>query len=88
MDFSFTAEQERIRDAVTRLCAPFDAAYWLARDRDGGFPEDFHKAFADAGIEVPEGVRDRMYRGAAAIGDTLVTPSKPEETPSTPAAGD
>jgi acyl-CoA dehydrogenase len=57
MDFSFTAEQQRIRDAVVRLCAPFDAAYWLARDRDGGFPEDFHKAFADSGwlgIAMPE----------------------------------
>jgi limonene 1,2-monooxygenase len=38
------------------------------------------KAFDDAGIAVPEGVRDRMYRGAAAIGDeTLAERSK--ETP-------
>src|SRR5581483_8825981 len=57
MDFGFTGEQERIRDAVARLCAPFDGAYWLARDCDGAFPEDFHKAFADAGwlgIAMPE----------------------------------
>jgi acyl-CoA dehydrogenase len=39
MDFAFTAEQERIREAVERLCAPFDAAYWLAKDSNGGFPE-------------------------------------------------
>jgi acyl-CoA dehydrogenase len=38
-----------IRDAVMRVCAPFDDAYWLAKDRDGGFPEDFHRAFAQAG---------------------------------------
>jgi acyl-CoA dehydrogenase len=57
MDFSLTPEQESIRDAVARLCAPFDAAYWLAKDRDGGFPEDFHQAFAASGwlgIAMPE----------------------------------
>ena len=40
MDFALTPEQEAIRDNVTRLCEGFDAAYWLARDRDGAFPED------------------------------------------------
>jgi acyl-CoA dehydrogenase len=57
MDFAFTPEQERIREAVARLCKPFDAQYWLAKDTDGGFPEDFHKAFADSGwlgIAMPE----------------------------------
>jgi acyl-CoA dehydrogenase len=38
-----------ILDAVAKLCAPFDDAYWLARDRNGGFPEDFFQAFAAAG---------------------------------------
>jgi acyl-CoA dehydrogenase len=38
-----------IRDAIMRLCAPFDDAYWLAKDRDGGFPEDFHRAFGESG---------------------------------------
>ena len=57
MDFALTGEQQRIRDAVARLCTPFDAQYWLARDRDGAFPHDFHQAFADAGwlgIAMPE----------------------------------
>ena len=57
MDFALTAQQEAIREAVARLCAGFDDAYWLARDRDGKFPHDFHKAIADAGwlgICVPE----------------------------------
>jgi acyl-CoA dehydrogenase len=46
-----------IRDAVARLCAPFDDAYWLKRDRTGGFPEDFFQAFAASGwlgICIPE----------------------------------
>jgi acyl-CoA dehydrogenase len=57
MDFSFTPEQEAIRGAIERICARFDADYWFARDRAGGFPHDFHKAFADAGwlgICIPE----------------------------------
>ncbi|MCW8174765.1 acyl-CoA dehydrogenase family protein [Verminephrobacter aporrectodeae] len=57
MNFATTPEQEQIRDAVERVCAPFDADYWLRRDRDGGFPEDFHRALADSGwlgIAMPE----------------------------------
>jgi acyl-CoA dehydrogenase len=49
MDFSLSAEQQAIRDAVGRVCARFGDDYWLAKDRDGGFPDDFHRAFADAG---------------------------------------
>ena len=49
MNFAFTPEQEAIREAVTRVCAPFDAHYWLEKDRHGGFPLDFHQAIADAG---------------------------------------
>jgi acyl-CoA dehydrogenase len=49
MNFALTPEQESIRDAIFKVCARFDAAYWLDRDRNGGFPLDFHKAIADAG---------------------------------------
>ncbi len=49
MDFSFSPEQLAIRDAVARLCAQFDAQYWLERDREGTFPSDFHRAIAEAG---------------------------------------
>ena len=49
MNFAFTPEQEAIREAVIRVCAPFDAHYWLEKDRHGGFPLDFHQAIADAG---------------------------------------
>jgi acyl-CoA dehydrogenase len=59
MDFALTANQESIRDAVSKICARFDDAYWLKRDKEGGFPADFHRAFADAGwlgICMPEEV--------------------------------
>jgi acyl-CoA dehydrogenase len=49
MDFAFTEEQEQIRAAIERVCAPFDADYWLKKDREGGFPAEFHRALADAG---------------------------------------
>jgi len=57
MNFSPTPEQEQIRDAIEKVCAPFDADYWLHKDRVGGFPDDFHKALADSGfmgIAMPE----------------------------------
>jgi acyl-CoA dehydrogenase len=57
MDFGFTQDQEAIRDAIQRICQKFDADYWLKKDREGGFPHDFHKAFAEAGwlgICIPE----------------------------------
>ena len=57
MQFDLTPEQEQIQEAVAKVCAPFDADYWLNKDRTGGFPDDFHKALADAGwlgIAMPE----------------------------------
>jgi acyl-CoA dehydrogenase len=57
MDFALSPEQEAIREAVAGVCAGFDDAYWLERDRVGGFPHDFHRAMADAGwlgICIPE----------------------------------
>ncbi len=57
MDFALTPEQEQIVDAVRRVCAPFDADYWLRKDREGGFPDDFHRALAESGwlgIAMPE----------------------------------
>src|SRR3546814_3521498 len=57
MDFTLTEEQEAIRESVARLCAGFDDDYWLDRDETGEFPDDFHKAMAEAGwlgIAMPE----------------------------------
>ena len=47
--FRLTEEQEAIRDSVARLCAKYDADYWLTRDREGGFPDDFAADLAAAG---------------------------------------
>jgi acyl-CoA dehydrogenase len=49
MDFSLSADQEAIRSGVEKICARFGDDYWLAKDSEGGFPDDFHRAFADAG---------------------------------------
>lgn len=49
MDFSFSTDQLAIRSAILKLCARFDAQYWLERDRDGGFPEEFYRSVAGAG---------------------------------------
>ncbi len=57
MDFALSPEQEAIREGVSAVCARFDDAYWLERDRVGGFPHDFHRAMAEAGwlgICIPE----------------------------------
>src|SRR5438445_9123812 len=57
MDFALTANQESIRDAVGKICARFDDAYWLKKDKEGGYPADFHRALADTGwlgICIPE----------------------------------
>ena len=49
MDFSLSPEQEQIRDEVRKLCAQFDDAYWLEKDRTGDFPHELHAALASAG---------------------------------------
>lgn len=57
MNFSITPEQESIRDSVAAICKRFGDDYWLKKDREGGFPQDFYNAFAEAGwlgICIPE----------------------------------
>lgn len=57
MQHTLTPAQQEIREAVLKFCARFGDDYWLAKDRDGGFPQDFHRAMADAGwlgIAMPE----------------------------------
>ncbi len=49
MDFSFSPEQQAIREAAARICARFGDDYWLEKDKSGGFPHDFHRAFARDG---------------------------------------
>jgi len=57
MNFSFTNEQLAIRTAIEKICTRFPDEYWLAKDRDGGFPHDFHRAFAEQGwlgVAIPQ----------------------------------
>lgn len=57
MDFSFSPDQEAIRDAIQKICARFDDQYWLEKDRHGGFPHELHQALARdgwLGICIPE----------------------------------
>ncbi|MEO6623458.1 MAG: acyl-CoA dehydrogenase family protein, partial [Burkholderiaceae bacterium] len=49
MNFDLTQDQKAIRDAVAAVCADFPDAYWLQKDREGGFPHDFYAAVAGAG---------------------------------------
>ena len=49
MNFDLTDDQRSIREAVADICRPFDKSYWLHKDREGGFPHEFHAAFAKAG---------------------------------------
>jgi acyl-CoA dehydrogenase len=70
MDFALTDEQQQIRDEVLKLCARFDDAYWLERDRTATFPDAFFAAMAEGnwlGIAMPEAF------GGAGLGITEAT---------------
>lgn len=67
MDFALTPDQETIRDAIARICDRFDDAYWLKRDRDGGFPQDFYDALAQEGWL---GICTAEEQGGAGLGIT------------------
>ena len=57
MDFELSDDQLAVRDAVRKICADFPAEYWLARDDDGRFPEEFVAAITEGGwlgIAMPE----------------------------------
>ena len=62
MDFCLSEEQLAIRAAIGKICAGFDADYWLRKDTEGGFPDDFHLALARGGwlgVAMP-----KQYGGA------------------------
>jgi acyl-CoA dehydrogenase len=57
MNFEFSEQQLAIQEAVSRICRNFDDDYWLARDTDGEFPEEFVHAITEGGwlgIAMPE----------------------------------
>ena len=62
-----TPSQSAIVEAVGRICEKYDDAYWLARDTDHRFPEEFVRDIAAGGflgMAMPEGV------GGAGLGVT------------------
>ncbi|MFD7999338.1 acyl-CoA dehydrogenase family protein [Streptomyces mirabilis] len=57
MDFELTEDQETIRKAVVGLLRDFDDRYWMEKDRDHRFPEEFYAAVANGGwlgLTIPE----------------------------------
>ena len=57
MNFNPSADQQRIREAVSRLCATFGDDFWLTCDRERSFPIKLHEALASGGwlgIAMPE----------------------------------
>ena len=67
MGFSRTAEQQEIREQTLRICADFGDDYWLRKDREGTFPEEFFRAMADGGWL---GVAMPQEYGGAGLGIT------------------
>jgi len=62
LDFGFSDDQVAIREAVAKVCSKYGDDYWLARDTDGVFPEDFSAdiiAGGWLGVAMPE-----QYGGA------------------------
>src|SRR5437879_13258691 len=56
-EFEPADDQAAIREGVRAVVTRFGDDYWLARDEDGKFPFEFHRAMADAGwlgITMPE----------------------------------
>lgn len=57
MHFELSDQQRQLSEAITKACAPFGDDYWLRKDREGGFPHDFHRALAEQGwlgVAMPE----------------------------------
>jgi len=63
MDYStFTPDQITVDDTIKQICEKFGDDYWLARDNDGQFPDEFVSAITSGGwlgITMPE-----LYGGA------------------------
>ena len=57
IDFAVSELQQSLRLAVEKICARFGDDYWRKRDRDGQFPDEFHRALAAdgwLGVCIPE----------------------------------
>jgi len=57
VDFSLSEEHVAIREAIRKLCEPFNDEYWSEKDRKAEFPHEFHQAMARGGwlgLTMPE----------------------------------
>jgi acyl-CoA dehydrogenase len=57
LDISLSEDQRAIHDSVSKICARFGDDYWTECDQTPRFPDEFHKAMAEAGwlgITMPE----------------------------------
>ena len=57
MMFGLTDDQSAIVEALSKLMSGFSDEYWLTKDREGGFPEDFYQCVKEdgwLGITLPE----------------------------------
>ena len=67
MTDSLSPDQNAIDEAIGNICADFGDEYWLARDTDGEYPEQFVAAITAGGwlgITMPEA------HGGAGLGVT------------------
>lgn len=57
MNFALTDDQNAIIASLQAILADFPDEYWLKKDREGGYPEEFYRAIADGGwlgVALPE----------------------------------
>jgi acyl-CoA dehydrogenase len=62
-----SSEQRQIREGIRAVVTRFGDDYWLARDNDGQFPREFHRAMAEAGWL---GITMPVEYGGAGLGVT------------------
>jgi acyl-CoA dehydrogenase len=67
MDALASDDHAALREGVRAVVTRFDDGYWLARDDDGVFPHEFHRAMAEAGWL---GVTMPPEHGGAGLGVT------------------
>ena len=57
MSFELTEDQQLIRKSVAELCSRFDDQYWMEKDLEHEFPQEFYDAIASGGwlgMTIPE----------------------------------
>ncbi|HWE05151.1 MAG TPA: acyl-CoA dehydrogenase family protein [Rhizomicrobium sp.] len=67
MDISLSDEHRAIDESVSRICTRFSDAYWTECDQTPRFPEEFHRAMAEAGWL---GITMPVELGGAGLGVT------------------